>query len=64
MGTLVYVCPISGEEVSTGIKIDTETFGRLRSESVRCPYCQQLHRLADLAASLVRDDDDAPNKAA
>jgi hypothetical protein len=28
MGTLVYICPVSGEEVSTGIDLDLATFTR------------------------------------
>jgi hypothetical protein len=64
MGTLVYICPNSGEEVSTGIEIDLETFARLRTESVRCRHCQQLHPLGVLAAWIVQDEQDVPNKAA
>jgi hypothetical protein len=41
MGTLVFVCPATGQEVSTGIEIEPLTLVRLRSEEVRCPYCRE-----------------------
>jgi DNA-directed RNA polymerase subunit RPC12/RpoP len=41
MGTLVYVCPTTGDEVLTGIEMRPETLESLRGETVRCPYCLQ-----------------------
>jgi len=38
MGTLVFVCPASGEEVSTGIEMDTQT-------KIYCPQCRQPHHM-------------------
>jgi hypothetical protein len=65
MGTLVYICPVSGEEVSTGIDLDLATFVRLGiDESVRCPHCQQLHQLGTLSAWIDHAGDDLPDKAA
>jgi hypothetical protein len=32
MGTLVFACPATGEEVSTGIEMDLATLERLRLE--------------------------------
>jgi hypothetical protein len=42
MGTLVFVCPATGQEVSTGIEIELLTLVRLRSEEVRCPCCREI----------------------
>jgi len=56
MGTLVFVCPTTEEEVSTGIEMDLATFARLRTESVRCPHCLQVHQLGRLAAWIVQNN--------
>jgi hypothetical protein len=65
MGTLVFVCPTSEEEVSTGIEMDLATFARLRTQPVRCPHCLQVHLLRLLAAWIVQDDNaNDTNKAA
>jgi hypothetical protein len=66
MGTLIFVCPTTGEEVSTGIEMRSETLESLRTETVRCPCCLQVHQLAGLRAWLVQPADSAlsPNKAA
>ncbi len=63
MGTLVFVCPVTGQEVSTGIEMRSETLESLHSETVRCPYCLQLHLLAGIRAWLMQPTD-AANKAA
>jgi hypothetical protein len=55
MGTLVFVCPATGQEVSTGIEMDPATFAGLRREDARCPYCLQLHRLNELRAWIAED---------
>ena len=47
MGTLVFICPATGDEVSTGIGMKVETFESLKAETVRCPHCLQVHRLAE-----------------
>jgi hypothetical protein len=36
MGTLVFICPTTGDEVSTGIAMEVETFESLKAETVRC----------------------------
>ena len=46
MGTLVFACPATGEEVSTGIEMDLATLERLRLEKIYCPHCRQPHHLA------------------
>ena len=56
MGRLVFICPTTEEEVSTGIEMDLPTFARLRTESVRCPHCLQVHQLGMLAAWIVQSD--------
>jgi hypothetical protein len=41
MGTLVFVCPATGEEVSTGIEMDLATLSQLDVAKVYCPHCRQ-----------------------
>ena len=48
MGTLVFVCPATGREVSTGIEMDSATFEELRGEEVRCLHCEATHRIAEI----------------
>ena len=58
MGTLVFICPLTGDEVSTGIGMEVETFESLKkAETVRCPHCLQMHRLAQVRAWLVQSKD-------
>jgi hypothetical protein len=56
MGTLVFICPATGEEVATGVEMDLPTFAHIRDESVRCPFCLQLHRLSELEAWIAGED--------
>jgi hypothetical protein len=44
MGTLVFVCPATGEEVSTGIEMDLTTLNQLDLAKVYCPNCRQPHQ--------------------
>ena len=46
MGTLVFACPATGEEVSTGIEMDLATLEQLRLEKIYCPHCRQPHHTA------------------
>jgi hypothetical protein len=66
MGTLIFVCPATGEEVSTRIEMRSETLESLRTETVRCPCCLQVHQVAGIRAWLAEPSDDElfPNKAA
>ena len=57
MGTLVFTCPATGDEVSTGIGMKVETFESLKAETVRCPHCLQVHRLAEIRAWLGHSKD-------
>ena len=47
MGTLVFVCPATGQEVTTGIEMDKATLASLRGEPLRCPYCPEAHQISD-----------------
>jgi hypothetical protein len=48
MGTLIFVCPATGEEVSTGLEMDLPTLQRLELGRVYCPYCRQPHQTAGI----------------
>ena len=39
MGTLIFVCPANGEEVSTGIEMDVATLNQLYLSKIYCPHC-------------------------
>ena len=58
MGNLVFVCPATGVEVSTGIEMDVPTLKQLESEEVSCPYCRQTHRMAGIKYWLARPSED------
>ena len=48
MGTLIFVCPATGEEVSTGLEMDLPTLQRLELGKVYCPHCRQTHQMAGI----------------
>ena len=48
MGTLVFVCPATGDEVSTGIDMDLATLQQLELSKVYCPNCLQQHQMAGI----------------
>jgi hypothetical protein len=56
MGTLFFVCPATGLDVSTGLVIDQATLRRLRLEKVNCPHCGAPHEMAEIRAWLSRDE--------
>jgi hypothetical protein len=71
MGTLVFVCPTTGHEVSTGVEVDRTSYKRLprTKTAVFCPRCRENHILAAIWAWLVDEvpesaDDSASTKAA
>jgi hypothetical protein len=65
MGTVVFVCPATGYEVSTGVEVEPGTFKSLHLETVRCPHCRQLHQLAGMRAWLTqREDRELPQEEA
>ena len=48
MGTLVFVCPTTGAEVSTGIEMDVATLHKLELSKVFCRHCRQQHQMAGI----------------
>jgi hypothetical protein len=48
MGTLVFVCPATGEEVSTVIEMDLATLNELELSKIYCPHCRQPHPMAGI----------------
>lgn len=58
MGTLIFVCPTTGHEVSTGLEMDVSTFATLPSvlPDIRCPHCSKPHELSELAVWLADGD--------
>ena len=48
MGTLVFICPVTGEEVSTGLELDLLTLTQLKlatDSQLFCPHCRQPHQM-------------------
>ena len=56
MGTLVYLCPATGAEVSTGIEMEPVTLQQLELSKVYCPHCRQQHQMAGIPYWLVQAD--------
>jgi hypothetical protein len=48
MGTLAFVCPATGDEVSTGIEIDLATLEHCELSKIYCPHCRQQHQIAGI----------------
>jgi hypothetical protein len=48
MVTLIFVCPATGEEVSTGLEVDLPTLQRSELGRVYCPHCRQQHQMAGI----------------
>jgi hypothetical protein len=48
MGTLTFVCPATGMEVSTGIEMDLATLSSLEFSKIYCPHCRQAHQMAGI----------------
>jgi hypothetical protein len=65
MGTLVFVCPATGLEVTTGIEMDQATLLSLRGEPLRCPYCLEPHQISGIQVWIVPSDHKSePSRAA
>ena len=60
MGTLVFICPATGEEVSTGIEMDHATVNQLDLAKVFCPHCRQPHHMVGVEYWLSQVDEPAP----
>jgi hypothetical protein len=48
MGKLIFVCPATGQEVSTGIEMELATLERLEWAKIYCPHCRQQHQMAGI----------------
>ena len=62
MGTLVFVCPATGEEVSTGIEMDLATLSQMDVAKVYCPHCRQPHQMVCIEYWLSQVDEPTPLK--
>ena len=54
MGTLVFVCPTTGHQVSTGVDVDRSSFKSLprTRTAIFCPRCRKHHLLSRIWAWL------------
>ena len=54
MGTLWFVCPTTGREVSTGLDMDSTSYHSLPNgfSQIKCPDCNQIHNYSALHARL------------
>jgi hypothetical protein len=57
MGTLVFVCPTTGHEVSTGVEVDRSSFKSLprTKTAIFCPRCRKNHKLSLIWAWLANE---------
>jgi hypothetical protein len=60
MGTLFFVCPTTGREVSTGLYVDPTTYHSLPNgfSQIKCPDCNQTHSFSDIQPRLATEDDE------
>jgi hypothetical protein len=58
MGTLIFVCPTTGHQVSTGIEVDRSSYKRLprTKTAIFCPRCHKNHLLSRIWAWLDSND--------
>ena len=58
MSTLVFVCPTTGQQISTGIEIDRSSYSSLprTKTQLSCPRCHNDHLLASVWAWLDSND--------
>ncbi len=52
MSAIIFTCPETGQEVSSGIDIDPESFERLPVREIMCPACNQIHNMSSAQARL------------
>ena len=64
MGTLVFVCPTTGHEVSTGVEVDRPSFKSLprTKTAIFCPRCRKNHKLSVIWAWLAHEIREAPDE--
>ena len=53
MGTLIFVCPTTGHQVSTGVEVDRSSYRSLpMTTAIFCPRCRENHLLSRVWAWL------------
>jgi hypothetical protein len=58
MGGLKFICPATGEEVSTGVDVEAESSERLPSSvPPDCPHCPEPHPLGSVKAWVEGEED-------
>ena len=64
MGTLVFVCPTTGHEVSTGVEVDRSNYKRLlrTKTAIFFPRCRKNHLLSGIWAWLVSEVPEVPDQ--
>ena len=64
MGTLVFVCPTTGHEASTGVEVDRSNYERLSrtKTAIFCPHCRKNHMLSVIWAWLVSEVREVPDE--
>jgi hypothetical protein len=61
MGSLIFICPTSSQEVSTGLEMDLASFRALPLiAEIKCPACGLTHNLFQVGA---RNDGSEPRDA-
>ena len=61
MGTLIFVCPTTGHQVSTGVEVDRSSFKSLPTKtSIFCPRCGKNHLLSRIWAWLDSNVPESP----
>jgi hypothetical protein len=55
MGTLVFICPATGQEVETGIEMTPAILAIVQDEPVCCSACLQKHQLSEVPAWIVEN---------
>jgi hypothetical protein len=65
MGTLMFECPATGMEVSTGIEVDTASFESLSpfTAHLHCPHCPSPHPIHALRIWLSKVSEDVQTAA-
>ncbi len=55
MAVVVFTCPVTGDDVSTGIETDPDSFALVDAFDVRlrCPLCGDRHNWSELKGRLV-----------
>ena len=64
MGALIFVCPTSGHEVSTGLEIDSDSYRALPKvlAEIKCPACGLIHNLYEVDARLADESSDGTER--